>query len=171
MLIHHRFVAMILGCAAVLSAPLLLHAATLSRTDARFIKTAAIANMTEAHLGQMAEAQAAGQGVKDFGQRLSDDHTKAYEGLTELANKTGETIPKGIGHEAEIAQLARLKGNRFDSAFLADEVHSDRTAIAEFRNEARHGENADIKTWAQNMIPTLETQLEKAQNLERHEKK
>jgi putative membrane protein len=171
MLSHHKYIVAAFGCAALLGAPVLLQGAALSKTDARFMKMAAVTNMTEAHLGQMAEAQGAEQGVKDFGQKLSDDQTKAYEGLTEIANKTGERIPKAIGHEATIAQLANLKGNRFDRAFLLDEVHAHRTAIAEFRNEARHGENADVKTWAQNMIPTLESHLQTAESLEKHERK
>jgi hypothetical protein len=42
--------------------------------------------------------------------------------------------------------------------------------IAAFKNEAEHGENADIKAWAKNMIPTLEGHLETAERLVAQEK-
>ena len=158
------------GCTVLLIVPGLLGAATLSKSDAAFMKAAAKANMTEAHLGQMAEAQAARQDVKDFGQKLSKDHTTAYEGLTVLANKTGEEIPKAIGHDQTIAHLTHMKGASFDHAFLADEVQSHKSALATFKNESEKGENPEVKAWAKSMIPTLEGHLKTAEDLARHSK-
>lgn len=157
-------------CAALFVMPVVLQGAALSNADANFMKMAAIANMTEAHLGQMAENQASEQGVKDFGDKLSKDHTSAYEGLTVLANKTGETIPKAIGKDKNIERLMHVKGDRFDRSFLPEEVQSHKTAIAAFKNEAEKGENADVKAWAKSMIPTLEAHLQTAEGLEKHEK-
>ena len=142
----------------------------MSKVDAQFMNMAAKANMTEAHLGQMAEAQGRQHGVKDFGSRLSKDHTSAYEELSVLANKTGKTIPKAIGRDKTIDRLMPLKGNRFDRAFLLDEVQSHKSAIAAFKSEAEHGENADVKAWAKTMIPILEGHLQTAESLAKHEK-
>lgn len=153
------------GWTMLLSVPTLLGAASLSKNDAAFMKNAAKASMTEAHLGQMAEAQAARQAVKDFGQQLSKDHTTAYEGLTVLANKTGEAIPKAIGHDQTIAHLTHMKGASFDHAFLADEVQSHKAALATFKSEAEKGDNPDVKAWANSMIPTLEGHLKTAEDL------
>ena len=157
-------------CAVLFTVPVILQGAALSKADVNFMNTAAKANMTEAHLGQMAEAQAGRRDVKDFGQKLSKDHTMAYEGLTVLANKTGETIPKAIGNDQAIAHLTHLKGARFDRAFLQDEVQSHKATLAEFKNEAEKGENADVKAWAKSMIPTLEGHLQTAENLVKQEK-
>lgn len=153
------------GCAVLSSIPVLLYGGSLSKSDAQFMNMAAKANMTEAHLGQMAEAQAAKKEIKDFGQKLSDDHTSAYEALTVLANKTGDNIPKAITRTKTIDSLAHLKGKSFDRAFLTDEVQSHKTVLAAFKNEAEHGENPDIKAWAKNMIPTLEGHLQTAETL------
>ena len=152
--------------AAMLFVPLAVRAASLNKADMQFMKMAATANMTEAHLGQMAEAQASGQNVKDFGKKLSMDHTASYEGLSVLANKVGEQIPKAIGRDRTIARLEHLKGKAFDRTFAQDEVQSHKTVIMEFKNEAEHGENADVKAWAKDMIPTLEGHLKSAEELE-----
>jgi putative membrane protein len=162
---HHKRELGSIGIAVLLSVPVLLQAGALSKTDIQFMNMAARANMKEAHLGQMAEAQARQQGVKDFGQKLSQDHTSAYEGLTVLASKTGESIPKAIKPDKTISSLTHLKGSNFDRAFLMDEVQSHKTVIAAFKNEAEHGENPDVKAWAKAVIPTLEEHLQAAENL------
>jgi len=159
----------IVVCAVILSVPMLLPAFGLSKTDAQFMKKAAEANMTEAHLGQMAEAQASQQSAKDFGQTLSKDHTSAYESLTVLANKMGEAIPKAIGPDKTIERLMHLKGKAFDRAFTQDEIQSHKSAIALFKNEVEHGENTDVKAWAKTMISTLEGHLQTAENIARAE--
>lgn len=166
MLTGWRALTAIAGCSALLGIPALKGAA-LDKVDASFMTRAARASMTEAHLGQMAETHASKQAVKDFGQQLSKDHTVAYEGLSVLSNKTGEAIPKAIGHDHTIEHLSHLKGHSFDREFLLDEVQSHKAALATFKTEAEKGENADVKAWAKSMIPTLEAHLKTAEDLAR----
>ena len=80
--------------------------------------------MTEAHEGQMAEAKAWRADVETLAKTLVQDHTESYEHLTELAAKTGVTIPKGIDTAKDpiVKQLGRLKGASFDYQFAKDEV-------------------------------------------------
>lgn len=155
---------------SVVFAPVILQAAALSKTDTQFMKTAALANMTEAHLGQMAESQGSQQSVKDFGKKLSADHTNSYEGLTVLANKIGEPIPKAISKTKTIDRLTRLKGKSFDRSFVQDEIQTDQSTLAAFKDEADHGENPDLKAWAKNMIPVIEGDLRTAQDLAKQAK-
>lgn len=141
------------------------YAASLSAADKAFLITAAKDNMIEAHEGQMAESQATRSDVKDLGKTLDQDHTDAYGKLSELAAKLGVDIPKGINtaHEHTIAQLVSLKGERFDSTYIRDEVASHERTIAMFKREAEHGENADVKAYASQTLPVLEKHLHLAQ--------
>lgn len=163
-----KYMVTAVSCATLFGIPM-LQGSTLSKADIRFMKMAAETNMTEAHLGQMAEAQASDQSVKDFGKTLSNDHTTAYESLTVLANKTGETLPKAIGHNVTIQRLTHLKGKAFDRTFAQDEVQSHKTVLATFKTEAEHGDDPDVKAWAKSMIPTLEGHLKAAESLARVE--
>jgi putative membrane protein len=142
-----------------------MHAAALSNADKQFMAMAAKANMTEAHQGQMAEKQASRADVKDLAKTIVQDHTEAYEHLTELAAKTGVAIPKGIdaGKNPTIQQLVHLKGSRFDTQFARDEVIDHKRAIAAFKQEAAHGQDADVKDYASKMIPVLEKHLHLAE--------
>jgi putative membrane protein len=155
-----------LGCILVLSLPMLAQNKT-SRADTAFMKMAAQADMTEAHIGQMTENQAFQSEVKDFGQKLIHDHTDAYTQLTALAAKTGESIPKGIDVRKipTVEQLMKLKGKRFDHQFVQAEIRDHEKAIADFRREAQHGQDPDIKAYASKMIPVLEGHLRQAKAL------
>lgn len=54
----HKYGVISVFCAALFSVPQLTQAATLDKDDTQFMKMAAETSMTEAHLGQMAEARA-----------------------------------------------------------------------------------------------------------------
>jgi putative membrane protein len=156
-----------LGCVLAVSLPFLAQAQPASNADKAFMKMAAQADMTEAHIGQMAETQAAQSQVKDFAQKLTHDHTDAYQQLTALAAKTGASIPKGIDVRKILAveQLTKLKGTRFDRQFVQDEIRDHQKALAAFKREAQHGQDPDVKTYAGKMIPVLEDHLHAAQAL------
>jgi putative membrane protein len=137
--------------------------------DKQFLRAVAIADMTEAHLGEMAQSNASKAPVKDFGQTIAKDETQDYEQLTVLANKSGDTIPKGIDarRNPAIRTLMQAKGDNFDRDFLRDEIADQRRIIAVFQREAARGENADIKAWAGKVVAERQQELQKAQSLAR----
>lgn len=143
----------------------------LSSADKSFMNKAADDDMIEANVGQMAEARAAKTDVRNFAKTLADDHSRAYGELLRLANTTGDKVPRGINirRDRAAAQLAHLKGTRFDRAFLSDEIASHEKAIAAFRREAAHGSNPEIKAMALQMIPVLQKHLETARHLAKSE--
>lgn len=157
----------ILGLTGICAASLWAQAGNLSKSDASFLQMAAEADMTSAHLGQDAEGHAANDQVKDFGKKLTTDHTNDYQQLSELATKTGEAIPKGIDkqNDHEITSLDRVKGKTFDHAFLTHEVTEHERLVRAFRQEAEHGTNPDVKAYANKALPTIEQHLHDAQNL------
>ena len=154
-------------CLIVLTASGIAYAASLSKVDKQFMITAAKTDMTEAHEGQMAENQALRTDIKDFAKTLVKDHTKSYQRLTKLAAETGVSIPNGIdgAKDPTIQRLGRLKGDRFEREFARDEIAAHRQAIAIFKREASHGQNAEVKAYATEMIPVLEKHLHLAEDM------
>jgi putative membrane protein len=144
-------------------------AQTPSPADRRFMISAAKADMTEAHEGQMAQNKGASDRVRSFGTMLDQDHTQNFQQLETLASKLRVTLPAGIdtGKIATIKQLERLKGRAFDRAFARDEVTALKEAIARFKREAQHGSDPDVKAFAQHTIPALEKHLSMAEKAER----
>ena len=137
--------------------------------DQEFLNFAAQTDMTEAHLGQMAQEQGSSQAVKDLGQMLATDHTNDYKQLSAAAAKAGLTVPKGLDatRDKMIAPFEKLKGAAFDRHFEQAMVAGHQKAIAEYKKEADSGQNADIKAYANQALPTLEKHLEQARELEK----
>lgn len=139
-------------------------------SDQDFVDFAAQTDMTEAHLGQLAQDQAAAQGIKDYGQTLTTDHTSDYNQITAVATKANLTVPKGLDakHDKMIAPFEKLKGAAFDRKFLHEMVAGHTAAIAVYKRESNDAQNADLKAYATQTLPTLEKHLHDAETLEKN---
>jgi putative membrane protein len=158
----------ILGGAALCAAPSFAQAtAPAGKGDAEFLKMAAEADMTTTHIGRMAEERATADAVRDFSKKLVQDYTSDYNQVCELAAKTGNNVPKAIDKQddREITTLDKHKGKAFDRAFLAEESTGNEKLIKAFQQEAEHGDNPDIKAYANRTLPILEGNLHEAQDL------
>ncbi|MBV9083081.1 MAG: DUF4142 domain-containing protein, partial [Acidobacteriaceae bacterium] len=155
-----------LPCLAICSLPAFAQG-TLAKADQQFLDTAAQTDMMEAHLGQLAAQQAASSEIKDYAQMLVTDHTNDYTQLGTLATKAGGTIPKGLDaqHEKMIAPFEKLKGAAFDQRYVREMIAGHTKAIAAYKAEAAKGENADVKSYADQALPTLQKHLQGAQDL------
>lgn len=152
---------------ALCCAPAFSQTGTLNGSDQKFIDTAAQTDMTEAHFGQMAENQASARGVKDYAQMLVTDHTNDYQQLSMTANKAGGNVPKGLdaAHTRMVAPFSKLKGSAFDRRFMHEMVLGHQQAIAAYKREASVGQNADLKAYASQALPTLQKHLQNAREL------
>jgi putative membrane protein len=136
-------------------------------TDQDFITLAAQSDMTEANLGQLAQTAATSDDVKTYAQMLVTEHTADYTKLGTLASKAGLTVPKALDAKQNkmIAPYAKLKGTAFDRKYLHDMVASHEAAIAAYNKQARDGQNAEIKAYAQATIANLEKHESSAKDL------
>jgi putative membrane protein len=138
-------------------------------SDQAFVDLAAQTDMTEAHLGQLAQENASSQAVKDYANMLVTDHTADYTKLTAVATKAGLTVPKGLDAKQDkmIAPFEKLKGKAFDTRYVRTMVLGHEGAIAAYNKESRDGQNADLKAYATEALPTLEKHESGAKDLEK----
>lgn len=150
--------------AAALFAVGLAAATTLSKADRDFLNSAARMDMTAVHEAQMADNQATRADVKDLARKVEKDDNDAFNQLSQLAVKTGVTIPQGINSAKvpAIEGLVNLKGAHFDRQFAKDQVAGEQQALALFRREAKSGRDTDVKAYASKMIPVLDNDLKQA---------
>jgi putative membrane protein len=140
----------------------------LTSGDSTFADKAAQGGMAEVKLGQLAKDKASSQAVKDFGQKMIDDHTKANDDLKGVAAKEGVTLPTSLDarDQATYDRLSKLSGTAFDKAYMRDMVADHRTDVNEFRRESDHGTNPGLKAFAARTLPTLEEHLKLAESTE-----
>jgi putative membrane protein len=135
--------------------------------DSTFMRTAAMDGMAEVEHGKLAAQNAASSEVKQFAQRMVDDHGKANAELKSLASQKNVTLPTELDakHKAMQEKLSKLNGAAFDSAYMAHMVTAHKEAVALFQREAKTGKDAETKSFAEKTLPTLQEHLKMAQDL------
>jgi putative membrane protein len=126
--------------------------------DAAFMRTAAMDGLAEVEHGRLAAQNASAADVKQFAQRMVDDHSKANEELKGLATQKNVTLPTELDqkHRAMQDKLAKLKGAAFDKAYMSHMVMAHQQAVTLFRQEAKAGKDPDTKAWAAKTLPALQ---------------
>jgi putative membrane protein len=124
-------------------------------------------DMTEIQEGRLAQDKAASPTYKDFGKMIVDDHTKSSQKLTTAAAKSGASVPSALDptHQKQVSDLQALSGAQFENKFKSEQVSGHQKAIKMFEDYAQKGDDADIKKFAQETLPTLKTHLQHAQAL------
>lgn len=139
----------------------------LSEQDKTFIHQAALSGMAEVQEGQLAAAKAARSAVKQFGQQMVTDHTPVNQQLAQLAQSKGVTPPTDLdpAHAAILARLQRERGVSFDRDYMRNQIADHQAAVALFQRESAEGTDPDLKSFAGQTLPTLQSHLEEAQKL------
>ncbi len=140
-------------------------ATTTSMSDMKFAKEAALGGMEEVELGKLAVSKGKSDKVKQFGQRMIDDHTKAGEDLKSVAAKNNITLPTELDakHKAVVNRFSAMSGGAaFDRAYMRDMVKDHEMDVADFQKEANGGQNSDLKGFAGQTLPTLQEHLKMA---------
>jgi len=137
----------------------------LSTADRQFVTKAAQGGMAEVELGQLATQKAQSEQVKQFGQRMVDDHTKANDQLKQVASRENITLPTGLDAKDQALKdhLEKLSGAQFDKVYMQHMVTDHKKDIAAFQKEATSGQNEQVKQFAQQTLPTLQSHLQQAQ--------
>lgn len=137
--------------------------------DSRFAMKAASGGMAEVKLGQLAAEKGSNPAVKQFGQRMATDHAKANEELESAASQSNVKLPNAMGKEEAdtYARLSKLSGKEFDQAYAKEMVKDHEQDIAEFQKESSSGKNEAIKNFAAKTLPTLQSHLQEAKEMEK----
>ena len=135
--------------------------------DAMFIRTAGMDGMAEVEHGRLAAQNATHDEVKQFGQRMVDDHGKANDELKGLASKKKVTLPTELDakHKAMHDKLSKMKGDAFDKFYMSHMVTAHQQAVGLFSKESKGGKDADVKAWAGKTLPTLQEHLKMARGI------
>jgi putative membrane protein len=137
--------------------------------DKKFTKEAAIGGLTEVELGKLAQQKASSDAVKQFAQKMVDDHTKANEELKQVATKEGLEVPDAPDkkNQSRIDKLAKLSGPDFDKAYIKDQLKDHKQDIKKFEGESKNGTVPGVKDFATKTLPTLEQHLQMVKGLEK----
>lgn len=134
--------------------------------DTKFAVAAADGGMLEVQLGQLAQTNGSSAQVKQLGQMMIDDHSKANEELKATAAQKNITLPATLSekNQQKYDELSKKTGADFDKAYASAMVDDHEKDVDEFKKEASDGKDADLKNWAAGKVPVLEHHLEMAKS-------
>ena len=143
-------------------------AASLSRSDRKFVEEAAQGGMAEVELGKLAQQHAASDKVKQFGSKMATDHQKANEQLKKIAASKGINLPTDMSssERREYDKLSKKTGADFDRQYMKEMVSDHKKDVKDFESAAKKADDPDIKSFASSTLPTLQQHLDMAQSAE-----
>jgi putative membrane protein len=130
-----------------------------------FLKKAIEGNYAEVQMGQLAQKNGQSDGVKKFGQMLSDDHSAANQKAMDAAKSMGVTPPDGPNakQKADYEKMSKMTGAQFDKQFATHMVADHQKDIAEYKKESKQSDAAG--DYAKGQIDTLQKHLDTAKSL------
>jgi len=142
---------------------------SVSSADRKFMEKAAQGGLAEVQLGKLASEKASAPEVKQFGQRMVDDHTKANDQLKQLASSKGVNLPTELDRsdQREMDKLSKLSGAEFDREYMKNMVSDHKKDVSEFKSEASRAKDSSVKQFAASTLPVLQQHLELAQSTEK----
>lgn len=136
-------------------------------TSNDFVDNAAQSGITEVEAGKLALQKSSSADIKTFAQHMVDDHTKANQQLMALAKKHDLEVPDDAAllDKAKKAIL-EMRDESFDKAYANNQVNAHEEAVELFKKEASSSDNAELKAFATEKLPTLEKHLQMAKELQ-----
>jgi len=143
-------------------------ATMVSSADRKFALMAAMGGMAEVEMARLALTKASSDAVKQYAQKMIDDHTASNTELMQIASTKGITLPTApdAKHHAMMAKMERLSGAEFDRQYIMMAGHKDHQKMEKlFRDESIRGRDANLKAFATKTLPVVQQHLQMARDL------
>jgi putative membrane protein len=158
-----------------------------SRGDEDFVKEMLADGKAEVELGNMAKDRAMSAEVKQFGERMVRDHSKAGDELKQIAAQYSITEPAQMDdkHHELMDKLSKVRGMDFDREYMNAMVDGHQDVINQLQKHAsedRFGDDkgtvkpepsnkpseASVNQWAAKALPTVREHLDQAKQIQDH---
>jgi putative membrane protein len=138
--------------------------AQVAQEDRDFATEAAQGGLMEVRLGKLAQQQAKSTEVKDFAQRMVDDHGQANDKLRQIAEQKGIELPQDLSEDAQATyeELQQQSGAEFDQAYMDEMISDHEDDVSAFEDYVENAKDPDLRSFAEETLPTLKEHLELA---------
>lgn len=140
----------------------------LASKDKSFLVNAAEAGNAEVAASKIALEKTTNPAVKDFAQKMIEQHTQVGEQLKQLASSKDVSVPSepSLAQRAKIAVLEKLSGATFDKRYASSiGVSAHQDAVKLFQKASTESRDPDVKDFAAKTLPGLKEHLQMATDL------
>jgi len=134
-----------------------------------FLAKAIDCSVTEKDLAEKAVKNAQSADVRQYAQKLVNDHDKMNKDAMDLAKnlKIGVVTGTSKEHKEVLAKLMTATGKDFDQKFVHHMVEGHEKAIKMFEHCSKNATNEQLRNFASQALPTLRDHLERARKLDK----
>jgi len=138
-----------------------------SPMDKTFVGKALQGGMAEVQLAQLTLQKSNNEQVKQFAQKMIDDHTRLGEQMKPVAEQIGVPIPTKVSKKDSkvMAKLQGLSGTAYDQAYIQDMIKDHKQDLSDFQMEASNGQDQTVKDAAQKGSELIAQHLQLVQQL------
>jgi putative membrane protein len=136
--------------------------------DSKFATDAANAGLAEVAMGKLASEKATNPQVKEFGNMMVMDHTKANEELMAIAKTKNITLPVAPDeeHQKKAADIGAKTGKDFDKAYVDAMVDGHKKVASMLEDASKNCKDADLMAFATKTLPTVKAHLAKIEAIQ-----
>jgi putative membrane protein len=136
-----------------------------------FIGSAVASTHYEIEAAQLALRRSARADVKEFAQRMIDDHSKIGNELRTLLASTGKPTPPSDDvdrlHRVLLEDLHGVPDADFDKRYIAQQKLAHSEAITLFKTYMKHGDDAQLQGLCGRGLPIIEGHARMVEQLQR----
>jgi len=139
----------------------------IDNADAAAMKQLAQANLNEIEGGKAAASKAQSPDVKQFAQKMVDDHTQMLNDLKSLAQQKSVSLPQSasIKDMAQMKLMERSSGAEFDKKYMEEMVKDHQKDAKEVQVLAAKTKDSDFKAALQKASAKINEHLQLAQRI------
>jgi putative membrane protein len=133
-----------------------------------FLTNTAVANLFEIDSSKVALAKTKNDKIKAFANLMVTDHTGAGTKFKQAVTDAKLTPPAeklDAKHQALLDDLKKKDGAAFDAGYVKAQHDGHVETVAMFEAYAKGGDNARMKQFANEMLPTLKAHLDQVSKL------
>jgi putative membrane protein len=129
--------------------------------DSEFIREVAADHLLEIRLGTIAQNKATNPAVKQFGERMVNDHNSMLQQWRALVSKSGFPFQPGLRdeQEEEVERLEKVSGTEFDRAYMTSMIQDHQNAVAKFQGKGQSANSAQVRELVNTGLPVLQQHL------------
>lgn len=143
-------------------------ASSLSQEDRDMIEDLAQANIAAIETGQLALTKSQNPQVREYAQKMIDDHGMAQQELRQMAQAKGMTLPQetDLAHKTVSGALRLLSGETFASQYINRVGVDDHRRTVELLQKAQsQARDTELKALAGRMLPVVQGHLDMARQV------
>src|SRR5262249_23327570 len=135
--------------------------------DATFVKKAASGNLHEVKMGELAIKRATTTEVKEFAQKMVEDHGKSLDALKKAARDAKIDVPEKMSKEDadHVAHLDKHEGTDFDRAYVRHAIRDHEKTAALFEQATKDVKDSGLRKYAEDTLPVVREHLKTAKKL------